>query len=189
MLPPSPSSLLTQSSRCVLRASPRSHSVTSNLRIHHRNYGHRERVSWKQAAPHLDIEQRLIRMHTVLLVLLLLILSFWVSYYLKVRRIKSVHETLVALFAGGFIGLIVRLSPGTVVQNMISFSEFHSTALVSSFRLIRLLFLQRIQSSSMYCYPRSSSIQALNSDKPTSFATLASFSLSLLQVPLSLQWC
>lgn len=33
-------------------------------------------------------------------VLLLLILSFWVSYYLKVRRIRSVHETIVALFAG-----------------------------------------------------------------------------------------
>lgn len=36
----------------------------------------------------------------LLLVLLLLILSFWVSYYLKVRRIRSVHETIVALFAG-----------------------------------------------------------------------------------------
>jgi sodium/hydrogen exchanger-like protein 6/7 len=33
-----------------------------------------------------------------------------------------VHETLVALLAGAFVGLIVRLSPGTVVQNMISFS-------------------------------------------------------------------
>jgi hypothetical protein len=33
-------------------------------------------------------------------VLLLLILSFWVSYYLKVRRIRSIHETIVALFAG-----------------------------------------------------------------------------------------
>jgi NhaP-type Na+/H+ or K+/H+ antiporter len=62
----------------------------------------------------------------VLLVLLLLILSFWVSYYLKVRRIKSVHETLVALIAGGFVGLVVRLSPGTVVQNMISFSTLIS---------------------------------------------------------------
>lgn len=59
---------------------------------------------------------------TVLLVLLLLILSFWVSYYLKVRRIKSIHETIVALMAGGVVGLIVKLSPGTVVQNMISFS-------------------------------------------------------------------
>ena len=36
----------------------------------------------------------------LLLVLLLLILSFWTSYYLKVRKIKSIHETIVALFAG-----------------------------------------------------------------------------------------
>lgn len=35
-------------------------------------------------------------------VLLLLILSFWVSYYLKVRRIRSIHETIVALFSGAF---------------------------------------------------------------------------------------
>ena len=33
-------------------------------------------------------------------IVFLLILSFWVSYYLKVRRIKSIHETIVALFAG-----------------------------------------------------------------------------------------
>lgn len=64
--------------------------------------------------------------------LLLLILSFWVSYYLKVRRIKSVHETIVALFAGGLIGLIVRLSPGTVVQSMISFSTSDISVLLPS---------------------------------------------------------
>ncbi|GAA5917341.1 hypothetical protein JCM6882_001086 [Rhodosporidiobolus microsporus] len=54
-------------------------------------------------------------------VLLLLILSFWVSYYLKVRRIRSVHETIVAMFAGMFVGALVRLSPGHVVQSMIAF--------------------------------------------------------------------
>lgn len=54
-------------------------------------------------------------------VLLLLILSFWVSYYLKVRRIRSIHETIVALFAGTCVGLLIRLSPGSVVQDMISF--------------------------------------------------------------------
>ncbi|GAA5843289.1 hypothetical protein JCM11251_007279, partial [Rhodosporidiobolus azoricus] len=57
----------------------------------------------------------------LLLVLLLLILSFWVSYYLKVRRIRSVHETIVAMFAGMFVGALVRLSPGHVVQSMIAF--------------------------------------------------------------------
>lgn len=56
-------------------------------------------------------------------VLLLLILSFWVSYYLKVRRIRSIHETIVALFAGMAVGLLVRLAPGNVVQDMISFKS------------------------------------------------------------------
>lgn len=30
----------------------------------------------------------------------------WVSYYLRVRRIKSIHETIVALFAGAFADLL-----------------------------------------------------------------------------------
>ncbi|KAL8279920.1 hypothetical protein RQP46_007770 [Phenoliferia psychrophenolica] len=59
----------------------------------------------------------------LLIVLLLLILSFWVSYYLKVRRIRSIHETIVALFAGMAVGLLVRLAPGNVVQDMISFKS------------------------------------------------------------------
>ncbi|MBW0501210.1 hypothetical protein O181_040925, partial [Austropuccinia psidii MF-1] len=73
---------------------------------------------------HLDPEvEELWSSRALLLVLVLLILSFWVSYYLKVRKIKTIHETLVALFAGMVIGLIVRLSPGEVVQNMISFKS------------------------------------------------------------------
>ncbi|PLW33694.1 hypothetical protein PCASD_10307 [Puccinia coronata f. sp. avenae] len=73
---------------------------------------------------HLDPEvEELWSSRALLLVLVLLILSFWVSYYLKIKRIKTIHETLVALFAGMVIGLIVRLSPGEVVQNMISFKS------------------------------------------------------------------
>ncbi|KAG0141039.1 hypothetical protein CROQUDRAFT_664372 [Cronartium quercuum f. sp. fusiforme G11] len=73
---------------------------------------------------HLDPEvEELWSSRALLLVLVLLILSFSVSYYLKVRRIKTIHETLVALFSGMVIGLIVRLSPGEVVQNMISFKS------------------------------------------------------------------
>ncbi|SCZ99800.1 BZ3501_MvSof-1269-A2-R1_Chr12-2g03502 [Microbotryum saponariae] len=56
-------------------------------------------------------------------VLLLLILSFWVSYYLKIRRIRSIHETIVAMFAGMCVGLLVRLAPGNVIQTMISFKS------------------------------------------------------------------
>lgn len=59
----------------------------------------------------------------LLLVLLLLILSFWVSYYLKVHRIRSIHETIVALFSGMLVGALVRLAPGHVVQDMIAFKS------------------------------------------------------------------
>jgi hypothetical protein len=75
------------------------------------------------------------------------VVSFWVSYYLKVRRIRSIHETLVAMFAGQSrpflrlafpsstdlvlsrtdvgmcVGAIVRMAPGHVVQSMIAFKS------------------------------------------------------------------
>ncbi|KDE02737.1 hypothetical protein MVLG_06734 [Microbotryum lychnidis-dioicae p1A1 Lamole] len=74
--------------------------------------------------PELDPEtEELWSSRALLLVLLLLILSFWVSYYLKIRRIRSIHETIVAMFAGMCVGLLVRLAPGNVIQTMISFKS------------------------------------------------------------------
>ncbi|BGO95213.1 hypothetical protein NBRC10512_000996 [Rhodotorula toruloides] len=67
--------------------------------------------------------QELWSSRALLLVLLLLILSFWVSYYLKVRRIRSIHETIVAMFSGMCVGALVRLAPGHVVQDMIAFKS------------------------------------------------------------------
>ncbi|SCV73124.1 BQ2448_7049 [Microbotryum intermedium] len=76
------------------------------------------------AMPELDPEtEELWSSRALLLVLLLLILSFWVSYYLKIRRIRSIHETIVAMFAGMCVGLLVRLAPGNVIQTMISFKS------------------------------------------------------------------
>ncbi|PWZ03680.1 sodium/hydrogen exchanger, partial [Testicularia cyperi] len=57
------------------------------------------------------------------LVLSLLILSFFTSYYLKVKRITAVHETIVGVFAGMFVGLCLRVGPGEQVQKMLSFSN------------------------------------------------------------------
>ncbi|GAA5969406.1 hypothetical protein JCM3765_000459 [Sporobolomyces pararoseus] len=74
--------------------------------------------------PPLDPEvEELWSSRALLLVLFLLVLSFWVSYYLKVRRIRSIHETLVAMFAGMCVGAIVRIAPGHVVQSMIAFKS------------------------------------------------------------------
>lgn len=44
------------------------------------------------------------------LVLFLLMGSFLTSYYLKVKRITAVHETIVGLFAGTFSVLIQACS-------------------------------------------------------------------------------
>lgn len=56
---------------------------------------------------------------SLFLVCVLLILSLWTSYYLQIKKIKTVHETLVSIFAGMAVGLIVRLAPGTMIREML----------------------------------------------------------------------
>jgi sodium/hydrogen exchanger-like protein 6/7 len=56
---------------------------------------------------------------SLFLVCMLLILSLWTSYYLQIKRIRAVHETLVSIFAGMFVGLIIRLAPGTMIREML----------------------------------------------------------------------
>ena len=56
---------------------------------------------------------------SLFLVCMLLILSLWTSYYLQIKRIRAVHETVVSIFAGMFVGLIVRLAPGTMIRDML----------------------------------------------------------------------
>lgn len=56
---------------------------------------------------------------SLFLVCLLLIISLWTSYYLQLKRIRAIHETAVAIFAGMFVGLVVRLAPGTMIREML----------------------------------------------------------------------
>jgi sodium/hydrogen exchanger-like protein 6/7 len=56
---------------------------------------------------------------SLFLVCALLILSLWTSYYLQIKRIRVIHETLVSIFAGMFVGLIVRLAPGNMIREML----------------------------------------------------------------------
>jgi len=56
---------------------------------------------------------------SLFLVCLLLTLSLWTSYYLQIKRIRAIHETLVAILAGMFVGLVVRLAPGTMIREML----------------------------------------------------------------------
>ncbi|KAI0077016.1 sodium/hydrogen exchanger, partial [Panus rudis PR-1116 ss-1] len=60
---------------------------------------------------------------SLFLVCLLLILSLFTSYYLQIKRIRAIHETLVAIVAGMFVGLIVRLSPDNMIREMLTFKH------------------------------------------------------------------
>ncbi|GFZ45009.1 Endosomal/prevacuolar Na(+)/H(+) exchanger [Saitozyma sp. JCM 24511] len=53
----------------------------------------------------------------------LLIGALITSYYLQIKRIRAVHETVVSIFAGMVVGLIIRLSPGHLIREMMSFKH------------------------------------------------------------------
>jgi sodium/hydrogen exchanger-like protein 6/7 len=56
---------------------------------------------------------------TLFLICMLLILSLFTSYYVQIKRIRAVNETLVSIFSGMFVGLVVRLAPGTMIREML----------------------------------------------------------------------
>lgn len=58
---------------------------------------------------------------SLFLVCMLLILSLWTSYYLQIKRIRAIHETLVSIVAGMFVGFVVRLAPGHLIREMLTF--------------------------------------------------------------------
>ena len=64
---------------------------------------------------------------SLFLVCMLLILSLWTSYYLQIKKIRTIHETLVSIFAGMFVGLVVRIAPGTMIRDMLVSLVSHYT--------------------------------------------------------------
>ena len=56
---------------------------------------------------------------SLFIVCMLMILALWTSYYLQIKRIRAIPETVVSIFAGMFVGLIVRLAPGTLIREML----------------------------------------------------------------------
>ncbi|CUS23786.1 LAQU0S11e04258g1_1 [Lachancea quebecensis] len=57
------------------------------------------------------------------IMLFLLISALWSSYFLTQRRIKAVHETVLSIFYGMVVGLIIRLSPGHYIQDAVTFNS------------------------------------------------------------------
>nr|ASF90256.1 hypothetical protein SPAR04614 [Bartheletia paradoxa] len=53
----------------------------------------------------------------------LLIGALWTSYYLQIKRIRAIHETVVSIFSGMIVGLIIRSSPGHLIREMVTFQH------------------------------------------------------------------
>jgi solute carrier family 9 (sodium/hydrogen exchanger), member 6/7 len=56
---------------------------------------------------------------SLFLVCMLLILSLWTSYYLQIKRIRAVHETVVSIFAGMFVGMVIRIAQADALREML----------------------------------------------------------------------
>lgn len=57
------------------------------------------------------------------IVLFLLCSALWSSYYLQQKRIKAIHETVLSIFYGMVIGLVIRVSPGHYIQDAVKFNS------------------------------------------------------------------
>ncbi|GME71639.1 unnamed protein product [[Candida] boidinii] len=57
------------------------------------------------------------------IVLFLLGFALWSSYYLQQRRVKAIHETVLSIFYGMIVGLIIRISPGHYIQDAVKFNS------------------------------------------------------------------
>lgn len=69
------------------------------------------------------INEEMFSSWALFILLFLLISALWSSYYLSQRRIRAVHETVLSIFYGMVVGLVIRLSPGHYIQNTVTFDS------------------------------------------------------------------
>ncbi|KAJ5263543.1 Endosomal/prevacuolar sodium/hydrogen exchanger [Penicillium angulare] len=55
------------------------------------------------------------------IMIMLLMFALFTSYILQQKKIQAVHETVLSIFAGMFVGLIIRLSPKSNLQDSVAF--------------------------------------------------------------------
>ncbi|PHH76960.1 hypothetical protein CDD82_3734 [Ophiocordyceps australis] len=53
--------------------------------------------------------------------IMLLIIAFFTSYMLQMKRVTAVHETVISIFAGMTVGLVLLVTSGDSIRNLISF--------------------------------------------------------------------
>lgn len=69
------------------------------------------------------VESEIFSSWALFILLFLLCLALWSSYFLQQRRIKAVHETVLSIFYGMIVGLLIRISPGHYIQDAVKFNS------------------------------------------------------------------
>ncbi|KAJ3129913.1 monovalent cation:H+ antiporter, CPA1 (nhx1) [Nowakowskiella sp. JEL0407] len=69
------------------------------------------------------VSEEIISSWAILILISLLFATLFTSYYLQRRKIKFIHETVVSIFLGLFVGLVIRLLPTPDLQRMVSFDH------------------------------------------------------------------
>lgn len=94
------------------------------------------------------------------ILLSLLCAALWSSYFLQQRRIKAIHETVLSIFYGMIIGLIIRVSPGHYIQDAVKFNSSYffnillpPIILNSGYELHQANFFLNIGSILMFAIP------------------------------------
>ncbi|ABN67020.2 monovalent cation:H+ antiporter, CPA1 family (NHX1) [Scheffersomyces stipitis CBS 6054] len=76
---------------------------------------------------HLDdtnpVTEEIFSSWALFILLSLLCAALWSSYFLQQRRIKAIHETVLSIFYGMIVGLIIRISPGHYIQDAVKFNS------------------------------------------------------------------
>ncbi|EFX00483.1 sodium/hydrogen exchanger [Grosmannia clavigera kw1407] len=71
--------------------------------------------------PDSSAEKEIYASWAIFILIMLLIVAFFTSYTLQRMKVTAVHETVVSIFAGMIVGLVLRLSPGDNIRDLVSF--------------------------------------------------------------------
>lgn len=58
---------------------------------------------------------------TLFIAIMLLIAAFFTSYMLQIKKVTAIHETVISIFAGMTVGLILIVTSGDSIRNLINF--------------------------------------------------------------------
>lgn len=53
--------------------------------------------------------------------IMLLIIAFFTSYLVQMKKVTAIHETVISIFAGMIVGLVLLITSGDSIRNLISF--------------------------------------------------------------------